>query len=215
MQRENKNVVINNNVILNLFQDLNRFVKQNKVEMLKQVQHDNRIGQRGFTLIELLVVVLIIGILAAVAVPQYEKAVMKSRYSTLMALTKAIADAEETYYLANGEYTNDFEALAIEPSGCTLSADKTTCTYPWGNCHLRLYSGRVSCENTQTLKNAYVQYLSHGLNAGWGRVCVAIGSTRTDKYGKLCENMKATFFQQSEWGGATGTGGVSSAIYLF
>ena len=189
-------------------------VKQGKMFLPKHCQVKPDL-HKGFTLIELLVVVLIIGILAAVAVPQYEKAVMKSRYSTLMALTKAIADAEETYYLANGEYTNDFEALAIEPSGCTLSADKTTCTYPWGNCHLRLYSGRVSCENTQTLKNAYVQYLSHGLNAGWGRVCVAIGSTRTDKYGKLCENMKATFFQQTAWGGATGTGGVSSAIYLF
>ena len=66
--------------------------------------------KRGFTLIELLVVVLIIGILSGVALPQYEKAVMKSRYSNLMATVNALGAAEELYYMANGEYTDDFEA---------------------------------------------------------------------------------------------------------
>ena len=68
----------------------------------------------GFTLIELLVVVLIIGILAAVAVPQYQKAVMRSRYATLKALAKGIADAEEAYYLANGTYTQEIDELSVD-----------------------------------------------------------------------------------------------------
>jgi len=67
----------------------------------------------AFTLIELLVVVLIIGILAAVAVPQYQKAVYRSRYATLKHLAKSLVEAQEVYYLANGTYTEKIADLAI------------------------------------------------------------------------------------------------------
>lgn len=78
-----------------------------------------RVVSRGFTLIELLVVVLIIGILASVALPQYTKAVAKSRYSQLITAGKSLKDAMEVYYMANGNYPQYWGDLDIEFKGCT------------------------------------------------------------------------------------------------
>ena len=92
----------------------------NKIYQKKQNVEKNRskTGFGGFTLIELLVVVLIIGVLTAVAISKYDKAVEKTRAGRITILVRAIADAEERYFMANGEYADDISGLDVQfPAG--------------------------------------------------------------------------------------------------
>ena len=71
-------------------------------------------NHKGFTLIELMIVVAIIGILAAVAIPQYQNYVARTQVAEGLNLGSSVKTAISEYYSTHGKYPSDNTALGID-----------------------------------------------------------------------------------------------------
>lgn len=110
--------------------------------------------KQGFTLVELLVVVLIIGILSAVALPQYTKTVEKARASEAVSTIYALEKAIDLWVLANGFPSTDndtmikddeldisFSCDSFDSENCCLTKNFRYCPFCWdnGDCEVETY----------------------------------------------------------------------------
>ena len=190
-----KNVVIKNSVILNLIQDLQRLIwlLRNCVRGRFQIKFGmtNLFNKAGFTLIELLVVVLIIGILAAIALPQYQKAVEKARVMEAITILKEMDKAQQLctlehgfndctfeHFFENSDYVPPTPLLTswdecLETAPCFHTQDWECFSDDWLYCG-RLKNGRVSSSllsmSTSDGQNSVVC-----LNRGDDNYCSSIG----------------------------------------
>ncbi|WP_428073958.1 type IV pilin protein [Candidatus Avelusimicrobium luingense] len=133
-------------------------------------------NDQAFTLIELLVVVLIIGILAAVALPQYNLAVAKARVNRMLPVIKSIENAQEVFRLANGDYTTDFSLLAVE-TPLTVNDFSCYASGGLGNNSFACYSSKYAI----TLEKYYggEMYCWPGTSAMSEKLCKYLCQTNT------------------------------------
>ena len=112
------------------------------------------VNKKGFTLIELLVVVLIIGILAAVALPQYFKAVEKSRATEALSIMGSVAAAMERARLVSSTntYPENLSTLDIEFSDVSGSP-VTGGTWNTNNFIITVSGTDTSTGNVQATRN--------------------------------------------------------------
>ena len=154
--------------------------------------------QKGFTLIELLVVVLIVGILSAVALPQYTKAVEKSRAAEGITLVRSIIMANQAYYMANGVYSKDIRDLDLEFPGEDVSAGSVPSRQTKNfSCRATNNAGEGKVGNATAIcrrVNSTRQYYFEGLPSRPGQIICGFDNAEGEELCKSIATHDGTYY---------------------
>ncbi|ACC97908.1 PilE-like protein [Elusimicrobium minutum Pei191] len=166
---------------------------------------DVHLKNKGFTLIELLVVVLIIGILAAIALPQYNKAVMRSRAAEAITNIRILGEAQKRHMLATGSATRDFSELDISMkdscTGNTCVVGKWAYHFDAINTVVAYYNSTGLNTSELTIAYRFAQDPMYNIKTG-EFACLPRG---IDKYVSLCKTMAGPNAKtDSSFAGGTG-----------
>ena len=97
-------------------------------------------NRKGFTLIELLIVVVIIGILAAIAIPKFANTKSKAYITAMKSDLRNLVSAQESYFADNAKYTTDLTAVGFKQSSGVNAPVIATYAGAWSatNSHTQL-----------------------------------------------------------------------------
>ena len=168
------------------------------------MKKQNAVNKNGFTLLELLVVVLIIGILAAIALPQYENAVTKSRVMSMLPLMRRWKDALQEWKLQHGTYCKGGEDGSCEdsPDGADLGVnwpsdwndgecgDDAYCSNDYWTCLINAADdGSVNCDYKQIFSIIMNQPDGEDYCGGNQGKIICLPWTATAEGEKICKNL--------------------------
>ncbi len=116
-------------------------------------------SQKGFSLIELMIVVVIIGLLATVGVPQYQRFIAKTKQAEAKSMMSGLYTAEKAFFAEWNQYYGDFRAIGYQPDGALLynvgfagngvagPANHPSATFAGNNPTANFRRSRTACAN--------------------------------------------------------------------